>query len=233
MEVVFRNVADAVDPPKQQSELDETKDLVFLNEAEIETLFKSIKSNYAYIPAYVAVNTGMRLGETLGLRWQDIDLEGKTLTISQTMQCVNREIKFVKRAKTKGSRRTIDLPSNLIVFMKKLQLEQETQKRWTHKDVYEDHDLVCCRETGTPINLHSFGSYFIRLAKRAGINISFHGLRHTHASLLLKAGEYPKVISERLGHTQIGITMDIYSHIMPGMQKQAAEKIDLILTGII
>ncbi len=230
-ELVFRNVADAVDPPKQASELDETKDLVFLNEQEIETLFKSIKSNYAYIPAYIAVNTGMRLGEVLGLRWQDIDLEGKILTINQTMQCVNREIKFRNKAKTKGSRRTIDLPDNLIVFLKKLQLEQETQKRWTHKDVYQDHDLVCCREDGTPINLHSFGSYFIRLAKRAGINASFHSLRHTHASLLLKAGEYPKVISERLGHTQIGITMDIYSHIMPGMQKQAAEKIDLILAG--
>jgi integrase len=69
------------------------------------------------------------------------------------------------------------------------------------------------------------------LAYRAGLNISFHTLRHTHASLLLKAGEYPKVISERLGHSQMGITMDIYAHIMPGMQKQAAEKIDTILAG--
>lgn len=74
-------------------------------------------------------------------------------------------------------------------------------------------------------------SYFVTLAKRATLNVSFHTLRHTHASLLLKAGEYPKVISERLGHLQIGITMDIYSYIMPGMQKQAADKIEMILAG--
>lgn len=83
---------------------------------------------------------------------------------------------------------------------------------------------------GTPIKPSSFGSYFVTLAKRATLNVSFHTLR-THASLLLKAGEYPKVISERLGHSQIGITMDIYSHIMPGMQKQAADKIEMILAG--
>jgi integrase len=231
-ELIFRNVADAVDPPKQQSENDEgSKDLVFLTEQEIETLFKTLKPTYAYLPAYIAVNTGMRIGEVLGLRWQDVDLEGKTLTIKQTLQTIKREIRVRNRAKTKGSRRTIDLPDNLIAVLKKEQTQQETQKRWTYKDVYQDHDLVCAREDGAPIKPSSFGSYFVTLAHRAGLNISFHTLRHTHASLLLKAGEYPKVISERLGHSQIGITMDIYSHVMPGMQKQAAEKIDLILAG--
>lgn len=231
-ELVFRNVADAVDPPKQQNENDEgSKDLVFLTEQEIETLFKTLKPTYAYLPAYIAVNTGMRIGEVLGLRWQDVDLEGKTLTIKQTLQTVKREIKVRNKAKTKGSRRTIDLPDNLIAALKKEAILQEARKKWDKDKIYQDNDLVCCREDGIPIKPSSFGSYFVILAHRAGLNISFHTLRHTHASLLLKAGEYPKVISERLGHSQIGITMDIYSHIMPGMQKQAAEKIDLILAG--
>jgi integrase len=233
-ELVGRNVADAVDPPKQASEnSEEGKDLVFLNEQEIETLLTSIKVNYTYLPAYIAVNTGMRLGEVLGLRWQDVDLEAKTLTIKQTLQTIKREIKVRNRAKTKGSRRTIDLPDNLIAVLKKEATQQETQKRWTYKDVYQDNGLVCCRENGAPYRPSTFGSYFRKLAIRAGLNISFHSLRHTHASLLLKAGVHPKVVSERLGHTKIGITMDLYSHVMPGMQKEAAQKIDAIMTGII
>ena len=230
-ELVFRNVADVVDAPKQSSENEESKKLVFLTEKEIETLFKTLKPTYVYLPAYIAVNTGMRLGEVLGLRWQDIDLENKTLTIGQILQVVKREIKFRNKAKTKGSKRTIDLPDNPIAALKKEAKLQEARKKWDKDKIYQDNDLVCCREDGTPFNLHSFGSYFSKVAKQAGVNISFHGLRHTHASLLLKAGEFPKVISERLGHSQIGITMDIYSHIMPGMQKEAAKKIDMILAG--
>jgi integrase len=160
-ELVFRNVADAVDPPKQANETsEEGNDLVFLNEQEVETLFKTLKPTYAYLPGYIAINTGMRIGEVLGLSWQDVDLEGKTLTIKQTLQTVKREIKFRNRAKTKGSRRTIDLPDNLIAVLKKEQTQQETQKRWTHKDVYQDHDLVCCREDGAPIKPSSIRQLF-------------------------------------------------------------------------
>lgn len=233
-ELIGRNVADAVDPPKQQSELDEgAKDLVFLNEQEIETLLNSIKQTYAYLPAYIAVNTGMRLGEVLGLRWQDIDFKRNVLTIRQTLQTVNREIRVRNKAKTKGSKRTIDLPDNLIEVLKKEQTQQEINKKWVFKDgLYQDNDLVCCRENGEPIKPSSFGSYFVTLAERAGLNISFHSLRHTHASLLLKAGVHPKVVAERLGHSRIGITMDLYSHLMPGMQKEAASKIDDIMSGI-
>ena len=88
------NVADTVDPRKRASETsEEGNDLVFLNEQEVETLFKTLKPTYAYLPGYIAINTGMRIGEVLGLRWQDVDLEGKTLTIKQTLQVVKRQIR--------------------------------------------------------------------------------------------------------------------------------------------
>lgn len=231
-ELLTRNVADAVDPPKQQSEDDEeTKGMVFLNEQEIKTLLNGLKETYLYFPALIALNTGMRLGEVLGLRWQDIDFKRETLTISQTLQTVNREIKIRHKAKTKGSQRTIDLPKTLINELKKHQLQQK-KDRLSFGELYQKNDLVCCKEDGSPYRSTSFTSHFIDVAKRCGLDISFHGLRHTHASLLIKAGVHPKVISERLGHSRIGITMDLYGHLMQGMQREAASKIEEIMNGI-
>ncbi len=232
-ELLSRNVAEAVDPPKQASELEEeVQDMVFLNEEEIERLLNGIKGTYLYLPAYIAVNTGMRMGEVLGLRWKDIDLKRETLTIRQTLQTINREIRIRPKAKTKGSQRTIDLPKNLIQELKKHRLEQKKNMLALGELYQKQYDLVCCREDGSPIKSTSFGSYFVTMAKRCGLNISFHALRHTHASLLIKAGVHPKVISERLGHSSISVTMDLYGHLMQGMQKEAARKIDEIMAGL-
>lgn len=232
-ELVSRNVADAVDPPKQASEEEEeTQDMTFLNEEEIERLLNGIKGTYLYLPAYIAINTGMRMGEVLGLRWKDIDFKRETLTVKQTLQTVNREIKIRPKAKTKGSQRTIDLPKNLIQELKKHRLEQKKNMLAFGELYQKQYDLVCCREDGSPIKSSSFGSYFVSMAKRCGLDISFHALRHTHASLLIKAGVHPKVISERLGHSNIGITMDTYGHLMQGMQKEAASRIDDIMQGM-
>ncbi|MDH7578057.1 MAG: site-specific integrase [Bacillota bacterium] len=193
----------------------------------------TLPSNYpGFLPAYIAVNTGLRMGEVLGLRWQDIDFKRETLTVKQTLQTVNREIRIRPKAKTKGSQRTIDLPKNLIQELKKHRLEQKKNMLAFGELYQKQYDLVCCKEDGSPIKSSSFGSYFVSMAKRCGLDISFHALRHTHASLLIKAGVHPKVISERLGHSNIGITMDLYGHLMQGMQKEAANRIDNIITGM-
>ena len=91
---------------------------------------------------------------------------------------------------------------------------------------YDGHDLVCTQADGSPWWSSDFDRSFRRAKKQAGIDVRFHDLRHGHATALLRAGVHPKVVSERLGHASIGITLDTYSHVMPGMQEEAAEKID-------
>jgi integrase len=92
--------------------------------------------------------------------------------------------------------------------------------------LYLDHDLVCTQSDGSPWWSSGFDRAFRKAKKRAGIDVRFHDLRHTHATQLLRAGVYPKVVSERLGHASIGITLDTYSHVLPSMQEEAADKIN-------
>jgi len=94
---------------------------------------------------------------------------------------------------------------------------------------YDDHDLVCTQADGSPWWSSGFDRAFRRAKKQAGIDVRFHDLRHTHATQLLRAGVHPKVVSERLGHASIGITLDIYSHVLPSMQEEAADRIDVSL----
>lgn len=225
-ELVWRNVADAVDPPRRDNESEEeAQGLAFLTEDQVKILLDGIRTDYAWLPAYIALKTGTRLGETLGLRWEDVDLTHRTITIMQTLQTVNREIRVKRGAKTKKSRRTIDIPDTLVEVLKKHRLEQK-KNRLAFGELYQDSGLVCTKEDGSPIKPSSFASHFVAVAKRAGLDISFHVLRHTHASLLIKAGIYPKILSERLGHSDIGTTYNVYGHLMAGAQREAAVKID-------
>jgi integrase len=230
-ELVYRNVADVVDPPKVVR-----KEVIPLTEQEINDLLEGLKSSYLYLPAYIAIATGLRLGEVLALTWRDIDLETGILTVratqktkrERTAEAITYETTYGD-PKSKNSKRSLDIPEAMIEVLKKLQLEQETQKRWTHKDVYQDHGLVCCLEDGSPIKNESMGSHFRDMAHRMGLDISFHNLRHSHASQLVRMNESLKVISARLGHSGIGITADTYGHLYPDAQKEAARKINSIL----
>ncbi len=232
-ELVYRNVADVVDPPKVVR-----KEVIPLNEKQINDLLEGLKGSYLYIPTYIAISTGLRLGEVLGLTWRDIDLEQGILTVREaqktkrerTAEAITYETTYGD-PKSKNSKRSLDMPEALIEVLKKLQLEQETQKRWTHKDVYQDHGLVCCMEDGFPIKNESLGSRFRTLAHKMGLDISFHNLRHSHASQLVRMNESLKVISARLGHSGIGITADTYGHLYPDAQREAALKINSILPG--
>jgi integrase len=231
LELVYRNIADVVDPPQVVR-----AEVIPLNEKEITMLLEGMKDTYLYVPTYIAISTGLRLGEVLGLTWRDIDLEQGILTVREAQktrrerdgEVITYETTY-GAPKSKNSKRSLDIPEALIEVLRKLQLEQETQKRWTHKDVYEDHGLVCCMEDGSPIKNESMGSRFRTLARRLGLNISFHNLRHTHASQLVRMKEDLKVISARLGHSGIGITADTYGHLYPDAQKEAARKINTIL----
>jgi integrase len=156
--------------------------------------------------------------------WSDIDLAAGSLAVRQTLQEAEGKLTF-KEPKTPKSRRVIALPTVALEALRQHRARQaETRLQLDAR--YNDHDLVCTQADGSPWWSSDFDRRFRILKTQAQIDVRFHDLRHTHATQLLKAGVHPKVVSKRLGHTSIGITLDTYSHVMPGMQEEAAEKID-------
>jgi len=170
------------------------------------------------------VGTGMRKGELLAARWSDVDLEAGTLAVNQTLQEAYGKL-LCKEPKTAKSRRRITLPGVVVEALRVHRAEQ-AKKTLAREPGYVESDLVLAAPGGGPWWPSNFDRVWRRFKTRQKLEIRFHDLRHTHATQLLKAGVHPKVVSERLGHASIGITLDTYSHVMPGMQEEAAEKID-------
>lgn len=159
----------------------------------------------------------MRKGEILGLRWKDCDLEKGFIRIQQTL------------VKTKGSIRTIKVPDLAIQTLKAHKLKQKEIKL-AASSAYKDHDLVVANWTGSMIDPADINADFKIACKFADVpKIRFHDLRHTHATLLLQLGENPKVVSERLGHADISITLNTYSHVLPNMQESLAQNFDVAM----
>ncbi len=176
----------------------------------------------------LASTTGLRRGEVLGLRWKDIDLDRGTLTVIQMLGQVRSRLYF-KPPKTKAGRRTVTLPAITIEALRQHKVRQ-SEERLRLGLGRDDSGLVFTRPDGQPVIPTSFSRTFCEFVKNRGLPpISFHGLRHSHLTHLLRAGVHPKVASARAGHSSTAITMDIYSHILPGMQEDAASKIDAVV----
>lgn len=228
-ELVGRNVADAVDPPRKRR-----KETVVLSREDIEALLDTLKGSYLYMPVLIAVTTGLRMGEILGLRWSDIDFKKagiiRVMQVQKYRKGINGEPAGLETGepKTGKSRRAVAMPEVLAEELKRHRLEQK-KDRLAFGAAYRDNGLVCCLEDGRPINNSTLGSVFRNTARKMGYAISFHDLRHLHATWLVASGVPLKVVSERLGHTQISITADLYSHVTAEMQKEAARKIDELL----
>lgn len=167
--------------------------------------------------------TGMRRGEVLGLRWCDVDLERARLSVRQAVVAVGYEV--VHSTPKSHSARVIDLDAETVDQLRAHRTRQEAeQDEWS--DDYQDHGLVVAKENGEPIHPHTFSQAFERLIEKAGLRtIRLHDLRHTHATLALKAGVPVKVISERLGHESPAFTLKQYAHVIPGMQAEAAAQV--------
>jgi len=149
-----------------------------------------------------------------------------TLTVVETAYKLGNGDYIIKEPKTAQSRRAVSLPLSLVELFKVYRIDQELLRIQLGVSLNAD-DFVFIRPGGSPINPNAVTLAFRRIIKKAGLkDIRVHDLRHTHATLMLKAGANPKVVSERLGHANIGITLDIYSHVLPGMQEAAAEKFD-------
>lgn len=177
----------------------------------------------------LALTTGMRQGEILGLRWKDVDFLNKIIRVTQTLTHDGKTLKV--GAKTISSVRPIaiddETKNNLLKQYNLIQLEKRTSK-----GKYLDNDLVICTNKGTPCTPRNLMRVFYSLLQKIDVpKITFHNLRHTHATLLLIAGIHPKIVSERLGHASVKITLDLYSHLLPNMQAEAAQSIGNIFGG--
>jgi len=224
--LMTRSPLDAVDVPKVGHHAMKT-----MTEEDIKLFLDEARKGDYYALFFTLLFTGLRRGEALSLRWTDIDLIGAQLSVNHTMQFINNQVTF-KQPKTASSRRQIALtPATCII----LRLHRETQNNIRQHAGLEnvaDNDLVFCQYNGKPYLPNSITHAWIKLTRRCGLDgIRLHDARHTHASLLLKQGIHPKVVQERLGHAGIAITLDLYSHVAPGMQKAAADGFDEAVIG--
>ena len=178
----------------------------------------------------MALGTGMRPGEYLGLRWADVDLEQGRVVVQRAVVW-HQGTWTLAEPKTPRSRRTIPLPPSLVRLLGEHRRAQAVQ-RLAAGPRYQNLDFVFTTEVGTPVELRNLAQrHFKAILKAAGLQsaLRLYDLRHTSATLLLAAGEHPKVVSERLGHASITLTLDTYSHVLPTMQQQAAERLEQAL----
>ncbi len=225
---ITRNPADAADPPRASAT---NRPTMTTWTAEQLRAFLSFTDGHRLNPAFVLLaTTGMRRGECLGLRWSDLDLAAGRASIVQTVIAVNHEVR-IGSPKTARSRRTVSLDPGTVAVLRehrKTQLEE----RLIMGGGFTDHGLVFCRPDGGPLHPERFSRTFEIEAGRAGLpRIRLHDLRHTWATLALAAGEHPKVVQERLGHANVSITLDIYSHVTEGLHSDAASRVAGIIFG--
>ena len=223
--LLSRNPVDAVSPPRCQR-----PEWHILNENDIGTLLEAAKATSYYALFYLAIYTGMRRSELLALRWCDIDLLLCQIYVTRTLHQLRDGSIIYRAPKTAKGRRMIALsPSATLV------LREHKEKQGLDRDMLgitlTDDDLVFSQLDGKSLLPNTVTHAWMKLVRRNGLRgIRLHDARHSHASLMLKLGTHPKIVQERLGHASISITLDTYSHVVPGLQEAAADRFDELLT---
>jgi integrase len=223
--MIPRNVAEAVKAPRPAP-----PEMRPLSPAEARTLLETARGDRLEALYVLAVQTGMRQGELLALKWQDVDLENAKLSLRRTITMSGGRI-LLGELKTKKSRRTIGL-TDVAVRTLREHLARQMEEIARLGDLYEDNGLVFTSGVGTVINPSNLRTRsFAALLRRADLpKIRFHDLRHTCATLLLCRNVHPKYVQELLGHANIAITLDTYSHVIPGMGDHAARAMEDVLS---
>ena len=179
----------------------------------------------------VALAVGLRLGEALGLAWENVDLDKGTLTVRQALQRITGRGLQLVEPKSKRSLRTIALPDATVSALKRHRARQN-RERLVAGGKWSDSGLVFTSTLGTPLDDSNVRGVFTELLDAAGLTrMRIHDLRHTCASLLLAQGVHPRVVMEILGHSQISLTLDTYSHVLPALEREAANKMNAVLSG--
>jgi integrase len=223
--MVPRNVAEAVKAPRPAP-----PEMRTLSAEETRKLIEVARGDKLGALYMLAVHTGMRQGELLALKWQDVDLENAKLSVRRTLTMSNGRI-LLGELKTKKSRRTIRLTDAAIQALHE-HLARQLEGMERLGDAYRDEGLIFASQVGTPINPTNLRRRsFAALLRRANLpKIRFHDLRHTCATLLLSRNVHPKYVQELLGHANIAITLDTYSHVIPGMGDHAMRAMEDVLS---
>jgi len=223
--LIPRNATEAVKPPQVRRE-----EIRPLTPEQVKMLLEAASGDRLEALYVLAVHTGLRQGELLGLKWDDIDLETGTLQVRRALTTAKGGPRLAA-PKTKGSRRRVSLTGSAAQALKS-HLERQLEEIDRAGSLWQENGLVFASETGAPLDRRDLTSRrFKPLLKRAGLtHFRFHDLRHTCATLLLTQNVNPKVVSEMLGHSSIAITLDTYSHVLPNMQDSAAHALEVALS---
>lgn len=220
MQMVPRNPVEFVSPPKQVKYKAD-----IYSEEEVIKLLEAAKGTEWEIPMQLAAGLGLRRGEILALKWGDIDFKTDSVHVQRNLVCINKQ-KLFSTPKTEAGDRVISMPDYLANSLQEHRKKQALQ-RFSAGKLYQMNDLVCCKQDGSPYHTGTFSKYFSAFLEEHGLrHIRLHDLRHTNATLMLKYDVPAKVASERLGHANINITLDTYSHVIKEMQTEVADKFE-------
>ncbi len=231
-DVLPRNPADKAKPPVQAAKGDRHQTIRAWTSAELGTFLTRTAHQRHHVAWHLLALTGMRRGEVLGLSWDVVDLDAGTVSVRRTLVDVLPGGDPVwSDPKTDRGRRLVNLDAGTIGKLRSHRAAQ-AQERLLVGTGYRDHALVFAMPDGRPIHPERFSREYAETVARSELPvIRLHDLRHTWATLALQAGVHPKVVQERLGHSNIAITLDIYSHVIPAMQSDAADRVAALVTG--
>ncbi len=226
-QTLAHNPVDAVDPPKIERATVRTYDL-----AQTAGLIDVTRGTRMTITVILAVLCGLRRGEIAALRWRNVNLDAAQLAVTESAEQTTAGVRYKKPKSGKG--RTVALSARVVNELRSHRLKQAQELLVVGVPLTDDAFIVA-QADGSPLQPRSIThQWHLLLANNRQLpRIRFHDLRHAHATHMLSSGVHPKIASERLGHSKVGITMDLYSHVIPGMQEDAAARVDRDLEEVI
>jgi integrase len=221
-ESLNRNPADAVDPPKVEWKPVQTYDL-----PQSVNVLDAMRDKPIFVPVLLAILCGLRRGEICALRWRNVDLAGGQLSVVESLEQTKDGLRFKSPKSGKG--RTVAMSETVVEELRAFRVKRAQDMLKLGVGLSDD-DLVVAHADGSTVTPIYISQQWARaIGKTALARLRFHDLRHAHATHMLANGVHPKVASERLGHSKVGITLDLYSHVIPGMQADAAAMVDAAL----
>lgn len=218
-ERIGRNPARSAKRPRGAST---TKELSVWTPSETGEFLSAMEGNPRHALWHLMLWTGLRRGEALALRWSDVDLENGHLRVTRQL-VAPKHLGYFTEPKTQAGRRRVDLDPATVLVLRGHRRRQNEQRLCVGA-LWVDHDLLFCADDGVPLLPRSVSAWFAQDVKRCGARkISVHGMRHTHATMMMGIAS-PKVVQERLGHANVSITLGTYSHVQPGMQRAAIDR---------
>jgi integrase len=219
---IAHNPADLVKPPKV-----ERKEMQTINTGQTVNVIEAARGTRMLIPVLLGVLCGLRRGEVVALRWRSVDLDAGQMSVVASAEQTDRGVREKETKSGKG--RAVALSATLVSELRRHRKQQAEMLLKLGVRLSDEHHVVT-REDGEPIQPRSLSRAFRKFMRRHKLpQIRLHDLRHSHATHLLAAGVHPKIAQERLGHSSVGITLDLYCHVLPGMQEDAVAKVDAAL----